>query len=72
MVPKPDIIWNNYLGSGKLTNKSALITGRDSGIRRSVGVHFASEGAKVAIVYLNEDEDALETKKIVEAEGQEC
>lgn len=59
MVPKPEIIWNNYLGSGKLTNKSVLITGRDSGIRRSVAVHFAREGAKVSIVYLNEDEDAL-------------
>lgn len=72
MVPKPEIIREDYLGSGKLSNKAALVTGGDSGIGRSAAVHFAREGADVAIVYLNEDEDALETKKLVEAEGQQC
>lgn len=72
MVPSPNIIRKDYVGSGKLSNKAALVTGGDSGIGRSVAVHFAREGANVAIVYLNEDEDALETKKLVEAEGQQC
>lgn len=72
MHPKPEIIRDNYRGSDKLKGKSALITGGDSGIGRSVAVHFAKEGANVAIVYLEEDEDAEETKRMVEKEGGEC
>lgn len=72
MNPEPEIIRKNYKGSGKLENKVALITGGDSGIGRSVAVYFAREGANVAIVYLEEDEDAAETKKMVEAEGRKC
>jgi NAD(P)-dependent dehydrogenase (short-subunit alcohol dehydrogenase family) len=72
MHPKPEIIRKNYLGSEKLKKKVALITGGDSGIGRSVAVHFAREGADVAIVYLKEDEDALKTKAMVEAEGKRC
>ena len=72
MHPKPEIIRDNYRGCDKLKNKVALITGGDSGIGRSVAVHFAREGADVAIIYLNEDEDALETKAMVENEGRKC
>lgn len=72
MHPRPEIIRDNYRGSKKLMGKTALITGGDSGIGRSVAVHFAREGADVAIIYLREDEDAIETKKMVEAEGQKC
>jgi NAD(P)-dependent dehydrogenase (short-subunit alcohol dehydrogenase family) len=72
MVPEPEIIREGYKGSDKLKNKVALITGGDSGIGRSVAVHFAREGADVAIVYLEEDDDARETKKMVESEGREC
>ncbi|HSP12110.1 MAG TPA: SDR family oxidoreductase [Salegentibacter sp.] len=72
MHPKPEIIRDNYRGSEKLKDKVALITGGDSGIGRSVAVHFAREGADVAIIYLNEDEDALETKALVEKEGRRC
>lgn len=72
MQPTPEIIRDNYNGSGKLLNKVALITGGDSGIGRSVAVHFAREGANIAIVYLNENEDALETKKLVEKENRKC
>jgi hypothetical protein len=72
MKPKPEVIRKNYKGSDKLKNKVALITGGDSGIGRSVAVHFAREGADIAIIYLNENKDALETKKMVEAEGRKC
>lgn len=72
MNPEPEIIRKNYKGSGKLKGKIALITGGDSGIGRSVALHYAREGANVAIVYLNEDEDAVKTRKLVEKEGKEC
>jgi len=61
-----------YLGSQKLQDKVAIITGGDSGIGRSVAVLFAREGADVAIVYLAEDKDADETKQAVEKEGRRC
>lgn len=72
MQPKPEYIRKNYKGSGKLEGKNALITGGDSGIGRSVALHFAREGANVAILYLNEDKDAEETKHLVEREGRDC
>jgi NAD(P)-dependent dehydrogenase (short-subunit alcohol dehydrogenase family) len=61
-----------YKGSEKLLDKVALITGGDSGIGRSVAVLFAREGADVAIAYLDEHEDAEETKQAVEKEGRRC
>lgn len=72
MTPQPEIIRESYTGSGKLHGKVAFITGGDSGIGRSVAVHFAREGANIAIVYLKENKDALDTKKMVEKEGQQC
>jgi NAD(P)-dependent dehydrogenase (short-subunit alcohol dehydrogenase family) len=61
-----------YLGSSKLKDMVALISGGDSGIGRAVAVLFAREGADVAIAYLNEHEDAKETKRAVENEGRRC
>lgn len=72
MDPVPETIRENYQGSEKLKDKVAFITGGDSGIGRSAAVHFAREGADVAIVYLEEDEDALETKRMIEKEGRNC
>lgn len=62
----------NYKGSDKLKGKSALITGGDSGIGRAVSILYAKEGANVAISYLDEHDDAEETKQLVEAEGVKC
>src|ERR1700709_1915179 len=72
MDPAPEYIKPGYQGSEKLRNKVALITGGDSGIGRAVSVHFAREGADIAIVYFDEDADAEKTKSLVEAEGQQC
>jgi NAD(P)-dependent dehydrogenase (short-subunit alcohol dehydrogenase family) len=63
---------SDYRGSGKLQGMTALITGGDSGIGRAVAVLFAREGADLAIVYLNEHEDAEATRHHVEKEGRRC
>ena len=72
MNPAPEVIRDNYKGSGKLQDKVALVTGGDSGIGRSVAVHYAREGADVAIVYLDEDIDAEKAKELIEQEGRKC
>lgn len=72
MNPKPQYDRESYRGSNKLQGKVALITGGDSGIGRSVAILYAKEGADVAIVYLDEHQDAEKTKELVEAEGQKC
>lgn len=73
MTPEPIYIRDDYAASGKLQDKIALITGGDSGIGRAVSVHFAREGADVAIVYMSsEEEDAQKTKTLVEAAGRRC
>ena len=67
--PAPE--WSpRYPGSGRLDGKVALITGADSGIGRAVAVLYAREGADIAIVYLNEHDDAQQTAKIVTIEGR--
>ena len=72
MRPRPVFEDPCYTGSCKLKGKTALITGGDSGIGRAAAIAFAKEGANLAIVYLNENEDAKETKKRIEELGQEC
>jgi NAD(P)-dependent dehydrogenase (short-subunit alcohol dehydrogenase family) len=73
VTPRPQYEAPAYRGSGKLDGKIALITGGDSGIGRAVAVLYAREGASIAIVHLPEEaQDAEETRKAVEAEGQEC
>lgn len=70
MTPQPKADDSQYRGSGKLQGKVALITGGDSGIGRAVSIFYAKEGADVAIVYLNEHDDAKETKRLVEEQGR--
>ena len=72
LEPRPMCDAPYYLGSEKLKDKVALITGGDSGIGRSVAILYAREGADVAIVYLDEHDDANETKAAVENEGRRC
>ena len=73
MDPQPIYIRDDYQGSDKLKDKIAVITGGDSGIGRAVSVHFAREGADLAVLYHpREEEDAQKTKALVEAEGRRC
>jgi NAD(P)-dependent dehydrogenase (short-subunit alcohol dehydrogenase family) len=70
---QPRFMAPGYLGSGKLNGMVALVTGGDSGIGRAVALLYAREGAEVAIVYLQEEQvDAEETKRCIEAEGRHC
>jgi NAD(P)-dependent dehydrogenase (short-subunit alcohol dehydrogenase family) len=72
MTPRPQVRKPEYRPAGKLEGKVALITGGDSGIGRAVAVFFAEEGADVAVLYLNEHQDAQETEKRVTRTGRKC
>jgi len=72
MQPEPASIRDSYRGSGKLEGRVAIIAGGDSGIGRAVALHYAREGADVVVAYLDEDEDAEETRRLVDAEGRAC
>ncbi|PPJ21985.1 NAD(P)-dependent oxidoreductase [Nocardia nova] len=72
MSPRPDCGEGSYQGSGKLTGKSAVITGADSGIGRAVAIAFAREGADVLISYLDEHEDAQQVVALVEQAGRKA
>ncbi len=72
MNPRPIFDNPNYIGSGKLKDKVAIITGGDSGLGRAAAIAFVKEGAKVVIPYYNEHIDAYETKEYIESLGGEC
>jgi NAD(P)-dependent dehydrogenase (short-subunit alcohol dehydrogenase family) len=72
MTPRPQSEGKDYKAAGKLKGKAAIVTGGDSGIGRATAIAFAKEGADVAIVYLEEHDDAAKTKRLVEQEGVRC
>lgn len=72
MAPRPEYQHPDWAPSGLLDNKTAVVTGGDSGIGRAVALLFAQEGADVVIGYLDEHTDAQETKTVVEATGRRC
>jgi NAD(P)-dependent dehydrogenase (short-subunit alcohol dehydrogenase family) len=72
MRPLADHGEETYVGHGRLEDKVALITGADSGIGRAVAIAFAREGADILCSYLNEDDDAAETRRWVEKAGRRC
>lgn len=72
MEPRPIFDNPEYCACGKLKGKTAIITGGDSGIGRAVSVAFAKEGANIAIVYLDERQDAYETRQYIEDLGANC
>jgi len=69
---QPEFLATHYRGSGKLAGMVAIVTCGDSGIGRAVAVLYAREGAQLAVIYLDEHDDAVETQRCVEAEGQQC
>ena len=72
MKPRPDHGEQSYKGSGRLKGKRAVITGGDSGIGRAVAIAYAREGADILISYLEEEEDAKDTAKLVEDAGRKA
>src|SRR5437763_3945456 len=72
MTPRPKAEDAAHRGSGKLQDKVAIITGGDSGIGRAVAIAFAKAGAHISVVYLEEQRDASETKRLVEEHGRKC
>jgi NAD(P)-dependent dehydrogenase (short-subunit alcohol dehydrogenase family) len=72
MRPPADHGEKTYVGRGRMTDRVALITGADSGIGRAVALAFAREGADVLCSYLDEDDDAAETRRLVEDAGRRC
>ncbi len=69
--PRPE--WRpRFPGAGRLAGKVAVVTGGDSGIGRATAVLFAREGADVALIYLNEHDDAAETARAIRDEGRRC
>jgi NAD(P)-dependent dehydrogenase (short-subunit alcohol dehydrogenase family) len=72
MEPRPDHGEASYKGSGRLKDKKTIITGGDSGIGRAVAIAYAREGADVLISYLNEHEDAEDTRRLVEEAGRKA
>lgn len=72
MDPVPISEYANYNGSNLLKDKVAVITGGDSGIGRAVALAYAKEGADIAIIYLDEHDDARKTKKLIEDKGRKC
>lgn len=72
MQPKPKVNRADYLGSNKLLNKVAIITGGDSGIGHAIALFFAKEGADLVISYLSESKDAHRVKQEIEQLGRSC
>jgi NAD(P)-dependent dehydrogenase (short-subunit alcohol dehydrogenase family) len=72
MIPQPDSDLSNYKPAHKLKDKVAIITGGDSGIGRAVAIAFAMEGADVAVMYNQSDDDAHTTRQMVEKHSRQC
>lgn len=72
MRPQPDYGEDSYAGTDRLKDKKVLLTGGDSGIGRAVALAYAREGADLVVSYLNEHEDATETKRLVKEAGRQC
>ena len=72
LTPQADHGETSYQGRDKLAGKAAIITGGDSGIGRAVAIAYAREGADVLVSYLNEHDDAQETRRLVEQAGRRC
>jgi hypothetical protein len=70
MTPRADHGEQSYRGSGRLADKATIVTGGDSGIGKAVALAFAREGADVLISYLDEEEDAQDTRRLVEEAGR--
>jgi len=72
MKQQPESDSSKHRGSGKLEGKVAIVTGGDSGIGRAVAIAFAKESADLAVIYLEEDQDAAETARLIEEQGRQC
>lgn len=72
ITPVPKVESSTYKPADKMKGFNTIVTGADSGIGRAVAFAFAKEGASVAIVDLEDNDDLKSAKARIEELGGKC